>query len=232
MYYKQIEFIHPLTKSKRGDYTKNSHLLNYNRLYTISRMKENKLLSCTIQGCFNNRDAFGRYCQAHKYQRVKTGTFSNSNFKFSTDIAEPSTKLYHSDFNSDTLEALEKKIEELFSNPYTHYIEIVSDARTYTIAYSKEKISKYIKEHKPKRFDNRRLALRMSLVFKLFQEGKIEGGGQLRVVLAQALIPHTTYYFHPLRLKEVIGNIVLKNYIKDLSIIASELQIYKLDIEL
>ena len=223
MYYKQTEFIHPLNKPYRADWTKDIHQINSNRLYTPSRMRENKLLTCTIQGCQNNRDAFGKFCQAHKYQRIKTGTFSNTLFKFDLDVARPATKIYHSDFNSETLETLGEKIEKLFSTPYTHHIEIVSDARTYTIAYSKEKISNYIKTHKPKRFDNRRLAIRMSIVFKLFQEGKLEGGGQLRVALAQALIPHTTYYFHPLRLKEVIGNIVLKNYIKELSIIADVL---------
>jgi len=188
-------------------------------------MKENKLLTCTIRSCGNNRDAFGNYCQAHKYQRIKTGTFNNTNFKFSTDVAEPSTKIYHTDFNPEALEALSEKIDKLFNNPNTHHIEIVKDARAYTIAYSKEKIVNYIKEHKPKRFDSRRLAVRLSIVFKLFQDGVIDGGGQLKVALAQALIPHTTYYYHPRRLKEVIGNIVLKNYIKELATISKELEL-------
>jgi len=225
LYFKLTEFIQQPTKKSlhHNQDTKPSHIL-HNQTTTQPRINNNIKLGCTINGCCNNRSRLGTICSEHiKYKRY-TGTYNPSNLNFRNDVSIPSRAIYKDGFSSDTLESLAEDITRLFKNPYSHHIEILKGSHKETLCNSKEKISRYIKEHHTTReLSPHHLAIRLGYVFKLYQDGLIEAGGQLRFNLAKALLPYTNSSGQGLSIKEVIGNIVLKNYITKLSIIAEEI---------
>jgi|FLOH01.1.fsa_nt_gi hypothetical protein len=216
MYYKIIEFTTTIKTHKK--------FTNLNdRLRTPKRIEANKKLFCTIKGCHNKKDSFGAVCYEHRKLKQITGTYTNNTFSFINQVSKPSKELYKSGYTTPTLKGLATSIERLYSNPYTHHIEVIKGAWHSSSSSSKEKIVKYIRENKPKRMNTHYLSIRLGIVFKLYLEGVIEAGSQLRFALSKAILPHTDDFSQGAAIKEVIGNIVLKNFYKELDIIANEL---------
>ncbi|MBN2816048.1 MAG: hypothetical protein JXQ67_05150 [Campylobacterales bacterium] len=180
-------------------------------------------LLCTVNGCTNNRHRLGGVCYEHMKDRNKYGTYSPTTFNFRNDVSKPARKIYSSGFTSDTVELLASKINKLFTNPYAFTIEILKGSRKETLCSSKEKISRYIKDHYSKTINSHHIAIRLGYVFKLYTDGAIEAGGQLRFNLAKALLPYVSSSGQGLQIKEVIGNVALKNFMKELMMIADEL---------
>lgn len=224
MHIKLTEFEpQPTTKKPyHNQHLKPSHII-HNQVTTLPRINNNQKLFCTIKGCGNNRDKFGKVCYEHfKYKR-NTGTYNPTLFNFRDDCTKPSIELYKSGYTTPTIQELASRIDTLFANPYSHTIEIIKGARQGTLTSSKEKLSKYIKQNKPKTMTSHHIAIRLGIVFKAYQDGHIEGGSQLRFNLAKALLPFVSSSGQGLQIKEAIGNIVLKNYILFLDTIGNKL---------
>lgn len=217
MYYKFTEFTNKIN-TPRNFYDSD---MFYRNLYTPKRMENNIRITCTINGCQNNREKFGGVCYEHRKYKTVTGTYNPTMFNFKNQISIPSKELYKSGYTTPALEELATEIERLYSNPYTHTIEVIKGSWRNSLASSKEKIASYIKLHKPT-ITPHHLAIRMGFVFKLYNDGDIEAGGQLRFNLAKALLPNVSNSGQGLNTKEVIGNVVLKNYINQLYTIAND----------
>ena len=178
---------------------------------------------CTINNCANFRGRFGAVCYEHFLDKRKYGTYNPTVFKFFDDVSKPTRLLYKDNFTTPSIEALALRIDKLYKNPYSHTIEILKGSHKGSLCSSKEKIANYIKKNKAPTVDSHHIAIRLGYVFKLYQDGEIEAGGQLRFNLAKALLPYVSSSGQGLQIKEVIGNIALKNYIKDMMVIADEL---------
>lgn len=224
MYLKFTEFIPQPTKRPAyyNQYKKPSHIL-HNGKTTLPRIETNQKLLCTINGCSNYRDRFGKVCNEHYKDKRKNGTYSPTTFMFKDDVSTTAKKLFANNYCTDEIIYLANKIQQLFNNPYSHTIEILKGARRGKTVSSKGRISGYIKKHYSKSMDTIHIAIRLGIVFKHFQDGTIEGGGQLRFNLSKALIPHTSTSGQGIQIKEVIGNIVIKNYTTELLAISEQL---------
>lgn len=186
--------------------------------------RENKL--CVY--CSNKVHLFSNMCYQHYTNYRRTGTPFETPFKINKHIQKPVSILIDNKYYTQTLIELEQLLEKLFTNPYSFVLYQEVSGMKYSIARSKEKQAKVIKSHRIG-LRTHTIALRMIMTYRHYTQGNIDGGSQLRFLLARSVFSRNKKPILGIAAFEVLGATLLGNFYTLLDKAADEMEEYYAD---